>query len=68
MLQAAGDKTSGEAGTEEHTEAAGETTGLRKQVADKLEQVKQEVINGESWDTIRDHVRDVSKFITLSAF
>lgn len=49
------------------TGAAGEITGLRKQVADKLEQVKQEVINGESWDVIRDHVRDVSKFITLSA-
>lgn len=53
---------------ESSTEAAGEITGLRKQVADKLEQVKQEVINGESWDVIRDHVRDVSKFITLSAF
>ena len=50
------------------TGAAGEITGLRKQVVDKLEQVKQEVINGESWDAIRDHVRDVSKFITLSAF
>ena len=50
------------------TEAAGEPTGLRKQVADKLDQVKQELIDGESWDTIRDHIRDISKFITLSAF
>lgn len=50
---------------ESSTEAAGET-GLRKQVADKLEQVKQEVINGESWDTIREHARDVWEFITLS--
>lgn len=52
--QAAGEAT---------VEAAGELTGLRKQVVDKLEQVKQEVINGDSWDTIRDHIRDISKFI-----
>lgn len=65
--QAAGE-TQKEAAGESQNGAAGELTGLRKQVADKLEQVKQEVINGDSWDAIRDHVRDVSKFITLSAF
>ena len=68
--QAAG-KTTVEAAGENQTEAAGESqngaageiTGLRKQVADKLEQVKQEVINGDSWDMIREHIRDISWFI-----
>lgn len=66
-VEAAGE-TQTEAAGESQNGAAGELTGLRKQVVDKLDQVRQEVINGESWETIRDHVRDVSKFITLSAF
>lgn len=72
--EAAGDKANEAAGEQDinppeaPTEAAGEITALRKQVADKLEQVKNEVINGESWEIIRDHVRDISKFITVSAF
>lgn len=72
--EAAGDEANEAAGDQDinppetPTEAAGEITALRKQVADKLEQVKNEVINGESWENIRDHVRDISKFITLSAF
>ena len=56
------------AGEEKSTKAAGELTGVRKQVADKLDQVKQELIDGESWEVIRDHIRDISKFITLSTF
>lgn len=65
--ETAGENQNGAAG-ENQNGAAGELTGLRKQVVDKLDQVRQEVINGESWETIRDHTRDISKFITLSAF
>ncbi|MBR2805879.1 MAG: hypothetical protein IKE18_03765 [Oscillospiraceae bacterium] len=65
--QAAGEATV-EAAGENQTEAAGEITALRQQVVNLLEQVKNEVVHGESWETIRDHVRDISKFITLSAF
>lgn len=72
--EAAGDEANEAAGDQDinppeiPNEAAGEITALRKQVADKLDQVKDEVINGESWEIIRDHVRDISKFITVSAF
>lgn len=72
--EAAGDEANEAAGDQDinppeaPTEAAGEITALRKQVSDKLDQVKNEVINGESWEIIRDHVRDISKFITVSAF
>lgn len=65
--QAAGEATV-EAAGESQTEAAGEITALRQQVVNLLDQVKNEVVHGESWETIRDHVRDISKFITLSAF
>lgn len=65
--QAAG-KATVEAAGENQTEAAGEITALRQQVVNLLDQVKNEVVHGESWETIRDHVRDISKFITLSAF
>lgn len=60
--QAAGEATI-EAAGESQNGAAGELTGLRKQVVDKLDQVRQEVVNGDSWDMIRDHIRDISKFI-----
>ena len=72
--EAAGDEATEAAGDpdinppETPTEAAGEITALRQQVANLLGQVKNEVINGESWEIIRDHVRDISKFITVSAF
>ena len=72
--EAAGDEANEAAGDQDinppeaSTEAAGEITALRQQVVNLLGQVKNEVINGESWETIRDHVRDISKFITLSAF
>ena len=65
--QAAGENQT-EAAGENQTEAAGEITALRQQVVNLLDQVKNEVVHGESWETIRDHVRDISKFITLSAF
>lgn len=66
-IEAAGESQNGAAG-ENQTEAAGEITALRQQVVNLLDQVKNEVVHGESWKTIRDHVRDISKFITLSAF
>ncbi|MCR4849783.1 MAG: hypothetical protein K5870_00855 [Lachnospiraceae bacterium] len=65
--QAAG-KTQTEAAGKATVEAAGEVTALRQQVVNLLDQIKNEVVYGESWEIIRDHVRDVSKFITLSVF
>lgn len=61
-VEAAGENQT-EAAGESQNGAAGELTGLRKQVVDKLDQVRQEVVNGDSWDMIRDHIRDISKFI-----
>ena len=62
------EESSTEAAGENQTEAAGEITALRQQVVNLLDQVKNEVVHGESWESIRDHLRDISKFITLSAF
>lgn len=45
-----------------------ELSGLRRQVIDKLETVKQEVAQCADWDTIRTHIREIGAFISLSAF
>ena len=45
-----------------------ELSGLRRQVIDKLEIVKQEVAQCADWDTIRTHIREIGAFISLSAF